>query len=125
MANQINAQYLVNANGAWTYMARITGVAGANITQASLTGTISRSLTSPAPGRAVTTTALVIASTVYDTLQTGSPWDTSIDATGYNFLDAVSHLLVTAKGIWKLQYTFVTVTTSVEFKTHEVDLVAN
>lgn len=68
-----------------TLMARITGNAGTNITQASLSALTCRVFDSdddneeilPAP-------TITIAATVFDTLQTSDPrW--TVDTTGYNF----------------------------------------
>ncbi len=68
-----------------TLLARVTGNAGTNITQASLTSiTYAVYDRSVNPVTAVNTGTLTIASVVYDTLQTTDDrWD--VDTTGYNF----------------------------------------
>lgn len=69
-----------------TVMARITGNAGTNITQASLTSIKLRVFDLDDDGAEVGAEAtLTISSVVYDSLQTSDPrW--TVDSTGYNFL---------------------------------------
>jgi hypothetical protein len=75
-------------------MDRVKNIAGAYITQASVSSISYRcdaysSQTDAekcSNGTEVTDdTSLTISSVVYDTLQTAAPWDSTADATGYNF----------------------------------------
>lgn len=73
-------------SGAALY-ARVTNSAGTNITQASLTSVAYqvRNLTRQTSGAK---TALVIASVIFDSLQTGEGWS-EVDGTGYNFATVI------------------------------------
>ena len=64
-------------------MARVQGNSGVNITQATISS-ISRK-TYRQGGTLISTDALVVADTIFDTLQTDNGWD--VDAEGYNFKD--------------------------------------
>uniref|UniRef100_A0A6M3LB96 Uncharacterized protein n=1 Tax=viral metagenome TaxID=1070528 RepID=A0A6M3LB96_9ZZZZ len=68
-------------------MARIYGAAGTAVTQAAITGISYKvfDLDSATPYTAVSTGSLTVANVIFDTLQTGGPWDK--DTTGYNFKD--------------------------------------
>lgn len=74
-------------------MDRVTNLAGAYVTQASLSTMVYRvdEYASEADARAcsngteiATAQSLTIADCVYDTLQTAEPWDSDADPTGYN-----------------------------------------
>ena len=68
-------------DGAVTYMARILGNDGAAITQATLSSIACGVYTTD--GTEIATPSVVVASTVYDTLQTDDArW--TVDSTGYN-----------------------------------------
>lgn len=79
-------------------MDRVQNITGANITQAVITS-ISRQVfeygsqeeaESNTEGTEVGTAAsLTVSDVVFDTLQTTAPWDSTVDATGYNFKDVV------------------------------------
>lgn len=116
MANKINDSFVVNAGGAWTYLARVKNSrTGAGITQ-SATSSISRAITDTVTGT-VTTTAITVSSTVFDTLQTNTDlWDST-----YNFLDNVAYTLVPSRRRYTCQYTF-TMTNGDVFKTREIDI---
>ncbi len=68
------------------FMARVRGMDGALITQ-SVVSSITCSVTDGTSGTqvAVITPSVDVSTAVYDTIQTGSPWDTEEDATGFNF----------------------------------------
>ena len=68
-----------------TFMARVKGNDGAYITQASLTAITWKVYDSDSatPNTAIANGTCTVASSVFDTLQTGDPW--SKDSTGYNF----------------------------------------
>lgn len=70
--------------GSPVLMARVTGKLNVPITQATISA-INRKIYNKSDGELVSDDALVVADVVYDTLQTGGPWD--YDTTGYNFLD--------------------------------------
>ena len=64
-------------------MARITGQDAANITQADISSIAYAVYDLNVPKTAIASGALVVATVVYNTLQTDSRWRT--DSTGYNF----------------------------------------
>jgi hypothetical protein len=81
------------ATGA-TLMDRVQGNGGANITQASITSiayTVSRYASQDDAQKCLNGTEVITGGTlsktsvVFDTLQTAAPWDTTSDASGYNF----------------------------------------
>lgn len=116
MANKINDSFLVNAGGAWSYLARIKNTrTGQGITQAAV-ASISRLITDTVTGTA-TTSSITISSTVYDTLQTNTDlWDET-----FNFLDNVAYTLIPLRRRYTLQYTFTLVNGDV-LKTREIDI---
>ncbi len=69
-------------------LARIVGLNQVAITQASLSGTIGRTVANVNTKLAGDATALVVADTVFNSLQTDYGWDQ--DSTGYNFRDIIS-----------------------------------
>ena len=116
MANKINDSFVVNAGGAWSYLARIQNpITGANVTQAAL-ASISRAITNKVSG-AVTTTAITVSAAVYDTLQT----NTDLWSETYNFKDDVAYSILTERVRHTLQYTFTYANGQVS-KTREVDV---
>ena len=73
-----------------TAMARVVGADASVITQAS-TASIERKifdLTGLTPGTAESTDAIVVADSVFDSLQTDARW--TADSTGYNFRDTMA-----------------------------------
>jgi hypothetical protein len=94
-------------DGTVSLMARVIGNAGAAITQASLTA-----IKLYAYNLADTTTpvadnvTVVIASTVYDTLQTASPWDDEADSEGYNFRYDVPQTYLASPGRYRFEFRF-------------------
>lgn len=116
MANKINDSFVVNAGGCWTYLARVKNHStGAGITQ-SIVSSIARTITNKATGE-VTTTAITVSTSVFDTLQTNTDlWDET-----YNFKDDVAETLITSRVKYTLQYAF-TLTSGRVIKTREVDL---
>lgn len=94
MAYATHAVGSVLKNGTCTCLARVTTVAGVNLTQAAVSS-ISRTVylldaSNPDTRTAVTNHSAVtiaVATTIYDTLQTGGAW--TVDSTGYNFADTI------------------------------------
>jgi len=83
-------------------MARVTGQDGEAITQASITAI---TCTVFQAGTSVGTPAVVVADSVFDTLQTDSRW--TIDDTGYNFRhDVPAVSFATGDKIYRLEYKF-------------------
>lgn len=115
MAQRINDTFTVNEGGASVYLARIQGVGGANITQAAISS-ISRAITDTVT-KVVVTDAPVVASTVFDALQT----DTNLWDQSYNFMDIIEAAKVPSRRRYTLQYTFTSAAGEV-FKTREIDL---
>jgi len=92
-----------------TFMARMQGSTGGNLVQASLSSIACQvrdiSLSSTA-APVFSSTALTIASVVFDTLQTDSRW--TKDATGYNFRHTLgSSVLATGSHTYRAEYKFV------------------
>lgn len=86
-------------------MARVVGNAGANITQASLTG-ITYVITNLRTRAEVTaSTALTVADVVFDALQTDARW--TEDSTGYNFRHTVTAAeLADGDTLYRVEYLF-------------------
>lgn len=85
-------------DGGATCMARVVGVAGTAITQATVSaiGCKVFDLTGDTPDTAVATPTVVVASSVFDTLQTDARW--TKDATGYNFRYTLAASVFTTGG---------------------------
>lgn len=86
-------------------LARVRGNSAANVTQATISS-IALSvfdLTSATPDTATTTATPVVASTIFDTLQTDDRW--TKDTTGYNFAYAVpAATLATGGRIYQFEF---------------------
>lgn len=82
MATIIPQSVSVYEGSGASFMARVLGNAGTNITQASISS-ITCNVYNAITLASVATPSVVVASSVFDTLQTDSRWDT--DTTGYNF----------------------------------------
>lgn len=85
-------------------MARVVGNDAANITQASVTSIARKTfdLDSATPNTA-TTTAPVVADTIFDTLQTDARW--TEDDTGWNFGDVIAaSVLSTGDHHYRIEY---------------------
>lgn len=78
-----------------TFLARIKGNDGSNITQASLSS-IAYTVTDMADASTVISGTLTISAVVFDALQTGARW--TVDSTGYNFLWAAPATLAPTGG---------------------------
>ena len=119
MATKINDSFVVNAGAGFSYLARIKGHSGSDVTQASLSS-ISRTITEynqDGSIAATTTDSLVISTAIYDTLQTNTAlWDQS-----FNMKDDVAATKVTNRRRHTLQYTFTPASGAV-FKSREVDI---
>lgn len=95
-------------DGAGICLARVIAANGAYITQA---GTLSIScavydLHSVTPNVAIATPTVTVASSVFDTLQTGLDW--TRDATGYNFRHQLADTtFATGNHVYQVEYTFV------------------
>ncbi len=88
-------------------IAKMTGNDGALILQADVTSIERKTfdLDSTTPDTAVETSAPVVASVIFDTLQNDSRW--TEDALGYNFLDIVaSTILIEGGHRYKVEYYF-------------------
>jgi len=86
---------------------RVVGSSGSYITQAT-TSTITCAVDDMTTGMAVSviTPAIVVATAIYDQLQTGALWE-SKDATGYNFYHAMpATAFPTAGRLYRVIYTF-------------------
>lgn len=70
--------------GSPVLMARVTGNLGVPVTQATV-ASINRTITNKSTGVVVSSDALVVADTIYNTLQTPAAW--TYDTTGFNFSD--------------------------------------
>ena len=107
MSNRISFATAFEDTGV-TLMNRVYGNSGAVITQAGLTAIsfkcyqhdTKEDAINAAGGTLITSGTLVIADTVFDTLQTASPWDINKDATGYNFKYASPAADRTVGGKW-------------------------
>jgi hypothetical protein len=99
-----------------TLMDRVRSIADVNITQASVTAITYRVFEYATQAEAEqdigssevgTTGTLTVNSVVYDTLQTAAPWDSTIDATGYNFRFTLPGSRRPTGGKWyRVQVTF-------------------
>jgi hypothetical protein len=90
-------------DGGCSIMARITGPDGENIVQADIS-TITCAVFTRA-GAAAGTPAIVVATSVFDTLQTDSRW--TVDNTGYNFRhDVAASILATGDEAYRFEYLF-------------------
>lgn len=88
-------------------MARMTTNAAANIVQADITSIERKTfdLDGTTPDTPVDTSAIVVANSVFDTLQTDARW--TEDATGYNFRDTVAATVLADGGRrYKVEYYF-------------------
>ena len=99
-------------DGGCSIMARVTGLDGTNITQASIS-TITCAVFDSA-GTAAGTPSIVVANSVFDTLQTDSRW--SRDDTGYNFRhDVAATVMATGDDTYRFEYLFTPATGEVFF----------
>ena len=115
MPNKANQEFIVNAGGSFSYVARIRSIDGEDITQASISS-ITRTITDTVT-RAVTTASLTVSSVVFDTPQSDADvWDED-----WNFKDDLPASAVPNRYKYLLQYTF-TPTSGEVFKTREVDI---
>ena len=94
MANAVAASARAFKNGTITLMARVVGADDAAITQADISSIVYSIYTldqnCPDSQEVVDghdSEGLLVASTIYDTLQTDSRW--TVDSTGYNFLHEI------------------------------------
>ena len=102
MAQPLIVKATVWEDGGAALMARIVGNAGANIVQADITA-ISRAVFVGSTLQA--TTAPVVATVVFDTLQTDARW--ARDSTGYNFREAVlAAVFPDGDTIYRVEYKF-------------------
>lgn len=86
-------------------LARVT-LNGTDATQAAITSIARKvfDLDSTTPTTATSTSAPVVASTVFDTLQTDGRW--TADETGYNFRDTVAGSVITDGHRYRIEYVF-------------------
>ena len=94
-------------DGGITVMARVVDNDGENVLQADVTS-ISRTVFNLAVSKTVpvsVATAIVVADSVFDTLQTDDRW--TEDATGYNFLDTIpASVFATGGCTYRAEYEF-------------------
>ncbi len=103
MASPLIITGSVFEDGGASLMARIVGNDAANITRADTTS-ISRSVYVDGTIQG-TATAIVVADSVFDALQTDARW--SVDTTGYNFRDDVAaSVFATGDTLYRLEYKF-------------------
>jgi hypothetical protein len=75
--------------------------------------------TSATPGTALSTTAVVVADSVFDTLQTDGRW--TEDSTGYNFRDTIpAASLASGSSQYRVEYKVTTTSGSIFFLVFEV-----
>jgi hypothetical protein len=92
-------------DGSATYLARVRNDAGTLITQASVTS-IACKVFNLRTGTLISSPAVVVASSIFDTLQTDARW--TVDTTGYNFRHTVGPSVFTSPNvIYRVEY-FVT-----------------
>ena len=105
IARSLISQFQAFEDGGATFMARVLGNDGAAITQSSIS-TITCAvydLSTSTPTVAILAPSLVVATVVFDTLQTDARW--TADATGYNFLHAMpATAFPTGKHTYKVEY---------------------
>ena len=119
MASATVTKATVFEDGGAQCMARIVGNDAANITQASISSIAMSVFDAVAGGSAISTRAPVVASTVFDTLQTDARWST--DSTGYNFLDTVlASELPTGGMTYRVEYKFTPASGQVFFVVFEL-----
>lgn len=91
-------------DGGACFMARVAGNDGEYITQVSISS-IDCTIKNARTQAAVSTPSVVVADSVFDTLQTDSRW--SEDSTGYNFRHTVpAATFTTADTIYRVEYRF-------------------
>lgn len=108
-------------DGGATILARVTGNAGAAITQASLTSITCKvfDLDGTTPDTAITTPTITVSTAVYDTLQTDARW--TVDSTGYNFIDALAATnFPTGDHLYRVEYKFTPTSGAVFFVVAEL-----
>ena len=92
-----------------TNLARLVGVDGEYITQA-VVSSIQREIfdiDGATPDVAVDSKTLVVADSVFDTLQTDARWPSTKDTIGYNFRDTVAaSVLSTGEHNYQVEYMF-------------------
>lgn len=94
-------------DGGCSLMARVVGPTSAAITQAAVSSITCAvfDLDGDSPSSAVATPSIVVASTVFDTLQTDGRW--SVDSTGYNFrYDAAASIFATGGHRYRFEFRF-------------------
>lgn len=91
-------------DGGAAMMARIAGNDGEYITQASISAIVC-TIKNARTQAAISTPAVVVATSVFDTLQTDSRW--TEDSTGYNFLHTVpATSFASGDTIYRVEYKF-------------------
>ncbi len=91
-------------DGSGSLMARVKGVDGDNIVRADITSITCAVF--DAGGTSVATPTVVVATSVFDTLQTDARWSPDIDTTGYNFRHDMPATTFTAGGRYTVEYKF-------------------
>lgn len=111
MSIQVVNQAVWEGSECWL-MQRVVGADAAVITQASVSAVSYTVYTGTTV--VVASTALTIATVIFDTLQTDAKW--TVDATGYNFLQILPRTAIPDGGtVYTVQHKFTAVTTGYIF----------
>lgn len=96
---------LINPKSSFTIMQRLRNLTGAYLQQSDVSSIAWACYREGASGQVASGT-LVVASVIFDTLQTDAKW--SLDATGYNFKHDVAHTVCTrGNSVYRFEYEFV------------------
>jgi len=90
-------------DGGCSIMARITGTDGANIVQADVSA-ITLAVYDPTGTVITPAPTVVVATSVFNTLQTDSRW--TADSTGYNFRYDVAATVMSSPGTYRYEFKF-------------------
>lgn len=106
-------------DGGASLMARVLGNDAANITQASITSITCSVYDAQERGTAVVTPAVVVADSVFDSLQTDARW--TVDSTGYNFChDCPATAFPDGDTVYRVIYKFTPASGEVFYKVWDV-----
>lgn len=91
-------------DGAASFMARVAVGSGVNMVQADISSIACEVFDST--GTSVATPAVVVADSVFDTLQTDARWNPDVDTTGYNFRYDMPATTFTTGGRYRVEFMF-------------------
>jgi hypothetical protein len=106
ISNRPGIGYVIEDGGA-SFMSRVVGNAGVNITQSVITSIAVKvfDVDSDTPDTATYSATLTVSAVVFDTLQTDARW--TEDATGYNFRhDMPASAFPTGEHKYRVEYKF-------------------